>query len=158
MQLGLPAYRDSQRNHQFLLITFVVLLVGVLAVTTARADELYGRVRGVITDSTGAAIPGVQMKLTNPATGVSKELVSGSDGGYLFVNLNPGTYSLHASRSGFKLFEVSGITVSQNQIFVQNVTMELGAVSETVEVSANPAQVESTSMQLGATLTGNDIL
>jgi hypothetical protein len=158
MQLGLPVSRDFQRKSQFLLIAVAVLLVGVFATTTAMADELYGRVRGVVTDSTGAAMPDVQMKLINVATGISKEMTSGSDGSYLFVNLPPGTYSLQASKSGFKLFEVKGINVVQNQIYVQNVNMEVGGVSETVEVSANPAQVESTSMQLGATLTGNDIL
>ena len=135
-----------------------MLAISLLVAIGARADELYGRVRGVVADATGAAMPGVQVKLTNAGTGISKEMVSGGDGSFLFVNLIPGTYNLNASKSGFKLYEVKNITVAANQIFVQNVGMELGAVSETLEVSANPVQVETTSMQLGATLTSNDIL
>ncbi|MGZ4733706.1 MAG: carboxypeptidase-like regulatory domain-containing protein, partial [Terriglobales bacterium] len=143
----------------FALIAGLIALVAtLLCVPPAFADELYGRVRGVVTDASGAAMPGVEMRLTNVGTGASKAMSSGSDGGYLFADLAPGTYSLQASKSGFKLFEVKGITVGANQIFVQNVMMQLGAVSETLEVTANPVQVESTSMQLGATLTGNDIL
>lgn len=135
-----------------------ILVLSLFVATAARADELYGRIRGVVTDSTGAAMPGVQLKLTNVGTGGLKEMTTGSDGGYLFVNLIPGTYNLSATKSGFKLFQARAISVIQDQIFVQNVLMEVGAVSETLEVTANPVQVESTSMQLGATLSGNDIL
>jgi hypothetical protein len=139
-------------------IFVALLLVGLFAATTARADELYGRVRGTVTDPSGAAMPGVQLKLTNVGTGISKEMNSESDGSYLFVNLIPGTYSLTASKSGFKLYQVKEISIIQNQIYVQHVTMEVGTVSETVEVTANPVQVESTSMQLGATLSGDQIV
>jgi carboxypeptidase family protein len=135
-----------------------IMVLSLLFATAARADELYGRVRGAVTDSTGAAMPGVQVKLTNVGTGIVKEMTSGSDGSYLFVDLIPGTYSLVATKSGFRVYQARGITVLANQIFVQNVAMEVGAVSERVEVTANPVQVESTSMQLGATLSGDDIL
>jgi Carboxypeptidase regulatory-like domain len=135
-----------------------ILVLSLFVASAARADELYGRIRGVVADSTGAAMPGVQLKLTNVGTGGVKEMTTGSDGGYLFVNLIPGTYNLTATKSGFKLFQARAISVIQDQIYVQNVTMEVGAVSETLEVTANPVQVESTSMQLGATLSGNDVL
>lgn len=136
-----------------------ILAVGCLVFATlSSADELYGRIRGVATDSTGAAIPGVKVTLTNTGTGIVKEMTTESDGGFLFVNLSPGDYKLTASKGGFKLFQATGISVIQNQIFVQNVTMEVGAVAETLEVTANPVQVETTSMQLGATLSGNSIL
>src|SRR5215472_9548906 len=106
-----------------------VLAVSILLNLSANADELYGRIRGVVTDASGAALPGVQLILTNAGTGASKQLTSEQDGGFLFVNLIPGTYKLRASKSSFKLFEVSGIQVIQDQIYVQNVKLELGAVS-----------------------------
>src|SRR5689334_6731492 len=106
-----------------LLTLVALLLVGVFAATTARADELYGRVRGTVTDASGAVLPGVQVKVMNVDTGISKELTTGSDGAFLFVNLIPGNYSLSASKNGFKLFQARGITVGANQIYVQNVNM-----------------------------------
>lgn len=135
---------------------FVVLAIllglSILAIRPAHADELYGRVRGIVSDSTGAVLPGVQVKLTNVGTNTTEQLASGPDGAFEFINLKPGTYKLNAAKAGFKGFEATSIQVIQNQIFVQNVTMELGTVAETVEVVANPAQVEQSSMQLTNTI------
>jgi hypothetical protein len=134
-----------------LVLCFVVvlgLMLSTLALQPAKADELYGRVRGVATDPSGATLPGVQLKLTNTGTGKSSELVSGPDGNFVFINLIPGDYSLKATKPSFKTFEVVHIPITQNQIYVQNVVMELGTISETVEVAANQAQVEQTSIQL----------
>ena len=138
-----------------LCVSFVLVLGLILSpylIQTAQADELYGRVRGLVSDATGAAVAGVELKLTNEGTGISQDLKSETDGSFVFVNLIPGSYSLTASKSSFKTFQVKSIKVEANQIYVQGVVMELGALSETVEVSANPAQVEQTSMQLTATI------
>lgn len=119
---------------------------------TAQADELYGRVRGIVTDSSGAALPGVEVKLANLGMGTVENDTSDSSGSYNFVNLKPGQYNLTATKGSFRTFEVSGIRVEPNGIYVQNITMEVGGISETIEVAANQAQVEQTSMQLTATI------
>src|SRR5712692_2223649 len=124
-----------------------LLLLALFTAGTARADELYGRVRGVVTDSTGAVLPGVRLKITNTNTGISEEAVSTSDGSYSFLNLKPGTYDLSASKASFKNFQVKGITLVQNQIYVQNVPMEVGAVSEILEVQGGPLLVETARIQ-----------
>jgi carboxypeptidase family protein len=141
------------------ILAFALAFASLIALSSnsAKADELYGKIRGVVTDSSGAALPGVQLKLTNTGTGREQAQTSGSDGGYLFLNLIPGTYSLSASKSNFKLFQATSINVIQNQVYVQNVAMEVGTVAETLEVVGNPAQVETTSIQLGATLRGDEI-
>jgi len=136
-----------------LVLSFVLLLglaFSPLMIQSARADELYGRIRGTVMDQSGAALPGVQLKLVNVGTNVTLELVSGTDGDFIFINLKPGEYKLSASKANFKSFQVSSITVRPNDIYVQNVTMELGAVTETIEVAANPVQVEQTGIQLTA--------
>ena len=138
----------------------VSLLVTVLVLLTAgvaNADELYGKIRGTVTDASAAVMPGVELKLTNEGTATSLETTSGPDGAFQFINLKPGSYTLVGNKSGFKNFQVRGMHIAQDQIFVQNVSMELGGVSETVEVQANPAQVEQTSMQLTATINSTTI-
>src|SRR5215472_14936570 len=142
-----------------LLSSILVLGLGLslLAVPSAKADELYGRVRGVVTDATGAALPGVELKLKNEGTSISQDLKSDSDGSFTFINLQPGNYSLTATKSSFKSFQVKGIKIEPNQIYVQGVVMELGSLNETVEVSANPAQVEQTSMQLTAEINSKTV-
>jgi hypothetical protein len=143
------------------MIAALAIVFGLVFTTiitkTAKADELYGRVRGVVTDPSGAALPGVQLKLTNSGTNLAKEILSDSDGAFVFINLTPGVYGLSASKSGFKTFQVSSIRIEPNQNYVQNVLMELGTVNETIEVAANQAQVEQTSMQLTATIDAKTI-
>jgi Carboxypeptidase regulatory-like domain len=153
------------RNSRFRISLFVlalgvslVLVFGSLIIQSANADELYGRVRGVVSDPSGAIVPDVQLKLTNVGTGVSTQLVSGADGSFEFINLRPGMYKLTASKTDFKTFEVGSIRVEPNLTFIQNLTMEVGAISQTVEVTANPAQVEQTSMQLTATIDSRTIV
>jgi Carboxypeptidase regulatory-like domain len=133
------------------------LLFSTAMLQRVQADELYGRVRGIVTDSTGAALEGVDLKLHNVGTGATEDALSDSNGSFNFINLKPGQYSLTATRDGFKTFEVSGIKVEPNEIYVQNVPMELGGVSETIEVAANQAEVEQTSMQLTATIDAKTI-
>ena len=148
------------KNVSFVSLSMVLalgLILGLLLVHPSRADELYGRVRGIVSDSSGGALPGVELKLTNEGTGIWQDLKSEADGGFVFINLLPGSYSLTATKSSFKTFQVKGIKVEANQIYVQSVVMELGAISETVEVSANPAQVEQTSMQLTNTISSKTI-
>src|SRR3977135_337336 len=93
------------------LAVIVALIIGSMFNQAAKADELYGRVRGVITDPSGAALPGVQLKLTNTGTNISSELISDSDGAFQFINLKPGSYSLSATKPNFKTFQVSSIRV-----------------------------------------------
>ncbi len=148
----------KQSTRNFAILTLLVSVFGLLvAVQPAVADNLYGSIRGTVTDASGAVLPGVPLKLTNVETGIVKEATAGSDGGFLFVELQPGKYNLAASKASFKQFEARGIEVVQNQTYVQNVKMEVGAASETLEVTANPVQVETTSIQLGATLSGEMI-
>ena len=139
------------------LAVILALAFSSAMVQPASADELYGRIRGTVTDPTGAALPDVQLKLVNMGTGASQETVSGSDGAYSFINLKPGLYSLSARKTNFKTFDVKAIRVEPTVIFVQNAAMELGAVTETIEVAANPAQVEQTSMQLTNTISSKTI-
>ena len=152
------AITTSDGQFGWLLALVITLgLLGVISPRSAKADDLYGRIRGVIKDSSGAAVAGAQVRLTNAGTGVSTDAPSSSDGSFAFANLLPGVYQLRASKSGFKAFEATGIQLIQGQVFVQNINLEVGTVSETVEVSADAAQVETTSIQLSSTLSGNEI-
>ena len=138
-------------------LVVLALVVSPLTVQTAKADELYGRVRGVVTDVSGAIVPDVQLKLKNVGTGIEEQKISDTDGAFVFVNLQPGQYSLTATRANFKTFQVSGIRVEPNQIYVQTVVMELGGVSETIEVAADTSQVEQTSIQLTSTINSKSL-
>src|SRR5580698_3736136 len=129
-----------------------------LAVSPAKADELYGKIRGVATDPAGAVIVGAEVTATNVQTGLTKRTTSNANGSYEFLQLPaPADYDISARQSGFKAFEAKGIHLDINQIYQQPVRFELGAVTQSVVVEANAAQIESTSMQLGSTVTTSTI-
>jgi hypothetical protein len=146
------------RVHPFLKVLLVGFAVGVLAVSQARADELYGRIRGTITDPSGAVIAGAQVTATNSGTGISKQVTSGADGSYEFLQLlAPATYSISVRQSGFKQFEAQNIHLDLNQVYALPIKLELGAVSQLVSVEAVAAQINTTSMELGNTITATTI-
>jgi hypothetical protein len=136
----------------------LVFLIGFAAVTSARADNLYARIHGTVTDSSGAVLPGVTVTALNNSTGLSRTVVSDATGGYEFIQLPIGTYQVSASKSGFKNQEHRGITLVLDQNYALPIQMEVGTTTETIEVQANPVQVETSSNQLGAVVAGKTIV
>ncbi|MGB8654643.1 MAG: carboxypeptidase-like regulatory domain-containing protein, partial [Candidatus Acidiferrales bacterium] len=102
----------------------------------AFAQSTFGTVTGTITDSSGAAIPGTQVTLTNTATATKVMQITGSDGLYTFVNVIPGDYRLDAEKSGFKHFTRDPVVVQVQQDVRIDVPLEVGAVSQTIEVTS----------------------
>jgi hypothetical protein len=117
----------------------------------ARADNIYGTIRGTVTDASGAVMAGVKITATNTATGVSYIATSESTGGYQFLLLPaPGIYNVRAEQTGFRTFEGSGIPLQLNQNYALDIRLAVGALRQNLTVEASPAQVETTSMQLSA--------
>lgn len=136
----------------------LVVVCGLLSSRPANADELYGRIRGVVSDQSGAVIGGAKVTATNTGTGISRTVQSGSDGVFEFVQLPaPATYNVTAQQTGFKGYEAHDIQLGVTQIYVLNVQLEVGAVTQEVSVEAAATQIESTSMELGADLTSTDV-
>jgi hypothetical protein len=134
-------------GRRLLLVAFGVYYL--LGAGVARAD-VYGRIRGTVTDSSGAVVPKAKIIALNTATGITTEVTSGSDGDYQFLQLAaPAVYSLTAEATGFKKVEVSDIHLSLNQIYVLNIRLEVGTVIEIIAVSEEAvSQVEMTSIDL----------
>jgi len=133
-------------------------VAAVLAAIPASADELYARIRGTVTDPSGASVSGAQITATNAATGIARELTSQGDGSYELISLPIGTYTVSASKNGFKKFETTGVLLTVNQIYVLNIRLAPGGITEVVRVEANSVQVETTQMQLGAVVNGDAII
>lgn len=143
--------------------TTAVLLMAVIATlmfaSVAFADDIYGRIRGTVTDPSGAVVPGATVTATNVATGVSKTATTDATGGYELPNLvAPGTYTIKIEKSGFTTYQAQGVQLRLNQIYVANAQMQVGQASQTVNVEASAAQVDTTSMQLSAVVQGQTIV
>lgn len=137
---------------------FLGLAISLVAVPSAKADNLYAKIQGTVSDPTGAVLAGVKLAATNVGTNLSYVTESKGDGTYVFLNLPIGTYRVTATHSGFRAFTATGITLVLDQVYELNMKMELGQISEQVLVEAARVQVETTNTQLGTVITGDTIV
>ena len=121
----------------------VILLVAVAA-GMAQAQEFRGRVQGIVTDATGAIVPGVGVVLRNDNTGVESSRTTNKDGWYLFDYVDPGTYTVTASVNGFKTDIRKGVRVQQRADLTVDFKLEVGSLVETVSVTEAPLGLQFT--------------
>jgi hypothetical protein len=122
------------------------------------AQAQYGSIGGTVTDTTGAVIPAVAITIVNAETGQSTAGVSGADGHYLVPQLLPGTYGIRVEHGNFKRLQVSGIKVDINQSILQDLTLEVGSVTESVAVSARAQLLETVTGSVGHVVDNKEIL
>src|SRR5882762_4318860 len=127
---------------------FIVVFV-TLSCLAARAQSTYGTIVGSITDSSGAAITDATVTLTNVGTSEKRSQSSGSDGLFTFVNLFPGQYRVDVEKPGFKHFARTGITVEVQQSTHIDAALQVGEVSQVVEVTAETPLLQSETSSLG---------
>ena len=114
-----------------------VWLVGLVLLfpSTARGQFDAATVLGNLTDEQGAAVPGATVTLTNLATGIVATTVSEASGAYQFLNVRVGTYRIEAELQGFSKAVVPSVTVTVNARQRVDLTLKVGGLGETVEVT-----------------------
>lgn len=138
------------------LAVFAALLLLVCAVG-ASAQETTARISGQVTDPSGAVVSGADIKLTNIATREERTAKTGDDGYYSITLIPPGDYNLSIRTEGFKEYQNQRMTLHVNDHKALNVTLEAGAVSETVTVTAE-ASVIQTSPTVGDVIDNRKVL
>ena len=123
----------------------------------AVAQQGTAELRGRVVDEQGAAVPGVTMVITNQATGQFREVVSGGDGSYFVGQLIPGVFRITAELPGFRGFERTDFAIGVGRTLDLNITMEIGALEETITVSGQAPLVDLTSAEVGGTITPGDL-
>jgi hypothetical protein len=136
------------------LVRFAVLaLILAFASTPAFAQgSSASSLSGTVVDTDGGAIPGATVVVKNNATGVSVEAVSNSSGQFSFPGLNAGTYTLTVSLTGFKTFVATDVRLVSSTASSVTAKLEIGALSETVEVRASSELVQTQSSTVSSTL------
>ncbi len=103
-----------------------------------------GRISGTVTDSTGAVIAGASVEVTQVGTGTKTEARSNGQGDYVFPSLPPASYDLSVTSSGFSGFLQKGILLQADASVTQNVSLRAGSNLETVTVTGDALQVDTT--------------
>lgn len=109
-----------------------------------------GAISGRVVDGTGAAIPSARVTISGP-TG-DRTVASDAEGNFEAANLTPGSYTVKAEQTGFKLISVPNVTVFVGKTAALKLTLEAGAITEVVEITAGAAAVDQTSTTIGANL------
>ncbi len=115
----------------------------------AYGQSTYGGMRGMVTDSTGAAVPSVKITLTDEGTNASRSTITSASGEYTFSSVVPATYTLTSEAPSFKRFERRGVVVGTQEQLTVDVKMELGAVSESVLVQEEVPLIETATASQG---------
>lgn len=135
--------------HRFHLLP---LLFGLLLCAPAAlwGQGTGGRVRGTVSDPSGAVIPAVKVSLTNEATRISRDTQTNSSGDYVFLEVPVGIYTVESGATGFKKYVRKGITVELNQVVQIDIVLQVGTASDVVEVTSAPPLVDTSTTQMGA--------
>jgi hypothetical protein len=134
---------------------FVVTLL--LTARSAGAQQGTAEIRGRVTDQQMGALPGVTVTVTNQDSGTFREAVSTPDGSWFMAALPPGRYQVAAQLDGFKKFLRRDITLAVGNQLSVDVRLELGALEETVTVSADSPIIDVTSKEIGGNISTKEL-
>jgi len=132
-------------------LTCMMMLIAAFG-STLRAQETSARLRGTVTDASGAVVSGVQVAATQMETGLRRYTMSNAQGDFLLVALPVGHYRLEAEAKGFKQYVQEGIILDVNQTATVAIRLAVGTATQQVEVTADAQLIETASTSLGQTV------
>jgi len=144
--------RHLQLALKLLAVSILLVFQITTLTSTASAQVTGATLSGIVTDERSDAVAGALVSIKNVGTGVVREVTSNSDGFYSAPNLLPGTYEIKVSASGFRVMIEREVTLSVGAQQALNLSLKVGQLTQTVEVSATPPAVQTTSSTISATV------
>jgi Carboxypeptidase regulatory-like domain len=141
-----------------ILAAFIVGWIGLTIACAGAWAQATAQISGTVRDQSGAVLPGVEVTATQTETGVMRMTVTNETGTYQLQNLATGPYRLEASLPGFRTFVQTGIVLQVNANPVINPVLEVGQITDQIEVQANVAQVETRTTAVGSVIENERIL
>jgi hypothetical protein len=131
-------------------------LLALVAVSVASAQTFTGGVRGTVQES-GGIVPGVTVQLINQETGATREAVSNEQGAYNFAAVPPGNYTVRAALTGFRTYESTNVRVGAQQFVTLDVTLEVGALEETITVTGAAPLIDTSNATGGGVINSQQL-
>src|ERR1700674_624069 len=144
---GLSNY--FSRRSRSMARTFALALIAQLIAGCIAWGQATTSVRGTVTDSSGGYVGGATVTLTNPESRSERSATTGDDGGYQFLFLPPGTYTLTVTATGFQKYEQTGLKLLVNTPVTINVQLKVGGSKETVTVTAEEPALNLVDASIG---------
>jgi hypothetical protein len=134
----------------------LVFVVSVTAVSLRAQTASTSTVIGTVSDKSGASVPSAKVELEDVGTKAKTSTTTASDGGYIFPSVKPGNYNITVSAKGFRQTVISGVRVEIGKSALVNAALEVGGISETVEVTAGTGvDLQTQDASLGNVLDSN---
>src|SRR5581483_9711388 len=127
----------------------VAFVVSLLLTTFGFGQSATTSLRGTVTDPNGAVVVGASVRISDPATGLSRQTTTSSQGEYQFLELPPATYQLTVQASGFATTKTTGVQLLVRTPATLNVSLQISASMETVEVNATATLVNTQDATMG---------
>ncbi len=127
----------------------IVLALIALTALPLAAQQGRGSISGTVTDATGAAVPGVSVRITNAGTNAATAVETNESGYFTAPSLQIGSYSVTVEKQGFKKINRGGLTLQVDQRIALNLVLEVGALTESVEVTGEAPMVDTGSATVG---------
>ena len=125
-------------------VVAAVLLLCIALSAMGLHAQGYGTISGSISDPSGAVVAGATVNATQTLTGNVMATTTGKDGRYVFPTLLPAPYSITVGAQGFETYKQSGIVLQADQALTVNVVLKIGSATQTVSISADAPQVDTT--------------
>src|SRR5438876_3112345 len=155
--------RASHLRQPGIIVTRIVLILLIICLAAMApqpgwAQLSTGSINGTVRDSSGSTIPETKVVLRNIDTAVERTTVTNVAGAYVFLNVVHGVYTLEVTRAGFNSERISAFRLEVNQTATFDATLRVGAVQESVVVEALGAAVQSSTSELGAVVTTQQVV
>ena len=135
---------SSSRNNSLAVSLLLIASAFALSAAPLMYAQGYARISGTIADASGAAVPNAHVVATRVNTNEQTAIESGGDGSYVFPSLSPAEYSISVTAAGFSNYTQRNILLQADQALTVNIALQVGGTTQTVDVSAAPPQVDTT--------------
>ena len=146
----------TPKRFMFRMLALIALCL-VTAFGTANAQSTFGSVVGTVTDASKGTLPNSTVTLTNNATGNTRTFTTTESGEFQFLSIEPGIYTLTVESAGFKRYTRNPVEVQVAQATRSNVSMEVGATSEVINVTSLAPVIQSENASLGQVVEGRAV-
>jgi hypothetical protein len=140
------------RGWQLALVATVTLALAVLLQPALHAQGITGSITGTVTDSTGAAIPGANVTVTQTATNAVHTVTTSAVGNYTVTQLPPGQYDVKVDKAAFQTYVQRGIALSIDQVVQVNAQLGVSSTSETIEVTSAGSVIQTEESSVGSVI------
>lgn len=135
----------------------IPIVLACVSAGVARGQAVNSQsISGIVTDPSGASVPGAEVTITNDATKISRSAKTNDDGNFVILNVPVGSYTISTSMTGFKKSVISGVNVDVGGTPSVPVALAIGGIGESVEVKADSVMIQTTTAEIGGVVTSQE--